>query len=298
MSAATSGREKQFVDPSLAVQYIVNGLMLGAMYSLIAVGLTLLFGVMNIVNFAHGELFMLGAYSVLLIASQHTPYLIAVLATILIMALVGLIVERVVFRLVYAAPHQNMLLISLALMLFLQGIAEILWTADSRHLNTDYLSTIQILGAPFSMQRIIIVVASVVLIGALYVFLQKTKLGKAMRATAQDGEAARLRGINPTHIFMATFAIATAMAAAAGALLAPLLSITPSMGSFPSLKGYSVVVLGGTGSLLGSLLGSLILGLSESFSYAYSPVLSNSIGFIILIVILVVRPQGLFGQKV
>ena len=281
-------------------QQFVNGLILGGAYALISVGMTMIFGIMNISNFAHGTIYMLGGYCVYFFSMAFgVPFFLAVALSILAVGLAGIAMERIVFKPVYGGPVLNDLLISLGLAVFLENGALLLWGSTSLSVKTPYTDVIiRIFSASVTLQRIIVLMASIVLIGALYGFLNSTRFGKAIVATSQNPRGAALVGVDLSRVYMATMAISSGLAGAAGALLAPIFYVFPTMGSTPLLKAFVIVVLGGMGNVQGAVVGGFLVGIAESLGGAYiSSAYKNVFAFIILIGVLLIRPQGLFGRS-
>ena len=282
------------------LQQCLNGLILGGAYALISVGMTMIFGIMNISNFAHGTIYMLGGYCIYFLSTAFkTPFLIGVAISMLVVGLIGVAIERIVFRPVYGAPVLNDLLIALGLSFVLENGALLLWGSQTKSVRTPFTDVVfHFFSVSVTLQRLIALAASVILIAGLYVFLNYTRFGKAIVATAQNPKGAALVGIDLDHIYMATFAISSGLAAAAGALLAPLFYVFPTMGSMPLLKAFVVVVLGGMGNVQGAVVGGFLVGIAESLGGAYiSSDYKNVFAFIILIGVLLLRPQGLFGRS-
>ena len=281
-------------------QQLVNGLILGGAYALISVGMTMISGIMNISNFAHGTIYMLGGYGVYFFSMAFgVPFFLAVALSILAVGLAGIAMERMVFKPIYGGPVLNDLLISLGLAVFLENGALLLWGSTSLSVKTPYTDVIiRIFSASVTLQRIIVLGASLVLIGALYAFLNSTRFGKAIVATSQNPRGAALVGVDLSRVYMATMAISSGLAAAAGALLAPIFYVFPTMGSTPLLKAFVIVVLGGMGNVQGAVVGGFLVGVAESLGGAYiSSAYKNVFAFIILIGVLLIRPQGLFGRS-
>ncbi len=282
------------------LQQVVNGLVLGGAYALISVGMTMIFGIMNISNFAHGTIYMLGGYSVYFLSTVFKqPFFLAVALAMFVVGLVGIAMERIVFRPVYGGPVLNDLLIALGLSFVLENGALLLWGSQTKSVRAPYTDVVlRFAGVAVTLQRLIVLLASVVLIAALYLFLNRTRYGKAIVATSQNPKGAALVGIDLDRVYMGTFAISSALAAAAGALLAPLFYVFPTMGSMPLLKAFVVVVLGGMGNVQGAVVGGFLVGIAESLGGAYiSSDYKNVFSFVILIAVLLIRPQGLFGRS-
>ncbi|MCB2192375.1 MAG: branched-chain amino acid ABC transporter permease [Deltaproteobacteria bacterium] len=282
------------------VQQLINGLIMGGAYALISIGLTMIFGIMNFTNLAHGAIYMLGGYAMYMASTvAGLPFFVSVAVSIVGVGLMGVLMDRLVFRSVYKGPELNTLLISLGMMMFLENGALLLWGSQTLTVAAPYGDTVfKVLGASMTLQRLVVLIASFVLIGGLYLFLNTTRQGKAVLATAQNPTGASLVGIHIPHIYMLTFGIGSALAGAGGALLAPLFYVFPTMGSMPLLKSFVVVVLGGMGNVQGAVVGGFLVGIAESLGGAYlSSDYKNAFAFIILIAVLVIRPQGLFGRS-
>ena len=282
------------------LQQVVNGLILGGAYALISIGMTMIFGIMNIANLAHGTLYMLGGYCIYFLSTVYgQPFFLAVALSIFIVGLFGIAIERIVFRPIYGGPVLYDLLIASGLMVFLENGALLLWGSQTKSVRAPYTDmVIHFFSVSVTMQRVIVLLASLILIAALYLFLNFTRFGKAIVATSQNPKGASLVGIDLTKIYMLTFAISSGLAAAAGALLAPMFYVFPTMGSMPVLKAFVVVVLGGIGNVQGAVVGGFLIGIAESLGAAYiSSDYKNAFSFIIFIGVLLIRPQGLFGKS-
>jgi branched-chain amino acid transport system permease protein len=280
------------------IQLTVNGLLLGGIYSLISIGLTLIFGVTRIINFAHGEFLMLAMYAAfwLFQLGGVDPYLSLLIVTpMLFMA--GLISERLVIHPILDAPSSMQIFSTVGLSVALQNAALFFWTADYRSIKTAYsTNTILASGILISFPRLITFVATVLISWTLFVFLKKTYLGKAIRAVAQNRTASTLMGINIRKIYLFTFGLGTALVGIAGSLLMPVYYVFPTVGGLFVLTAFVVVVLGGMGNMTGALVGGLIIGLVESYSGFYlATQLKEAIYFIIFILVLFLKPSGLFG---
>ncbi len=287
---------------AVLLQQCINGLMLGGTYALIAIGYTLIFGVLNLLHMAHGEVFMIGAFvglTVVLLAKL--PLWAAMIAAMVGAGVVGIIVELIAFRpLQRKALHITPLITTLAVALILQDIALKLFGGE----QTGFPQTIRVVNFTIGPVRIstlqlFIIGSSVVLMVLLYLFVEKTKMGKAMRAMAESTQTARLLGINVDSVTLVTFGLASALAGAAGVLVGLAYNaITPFMGVQMGLKGIVVMMLGGTGNVIGAMLGGLILGEIEVLSVAYlSSSYRDAFAFGILILIILFRPAGLMGSR-
>lgn len=282
------------------IQQFINGLVLGGAYSLISVGLTMSFGIMNITNFSHGTLYMLGGYAMYFMSTVwNMPFFLSVALAVLTVGILGIVFERIVFRKVYEGPEINSLLISLGLLIFLENSALLLWGSEVVSVKAPYNNIIiTLFSAKITLQRLVVLISSLSIIAMLYYFLNYTKYGKSISATAQNPKGAMLVGIDIPEIYMSTFAISAGLAAAGGALLAPLFYVYPTMGSMPLLKAFVVVVLGGMGNVQGAVVGGFLVGIVESLGGAYiSSDYKNAFAFVILIGVLLIRPQGIFGRN-
>jgi branched-chain amino acid transport system permease protein len=281
------------------LQLIINGLLLGGMYALISIGLTLIFGVLEIINFAHGEFLMLAMYAAFWLFQLYgiDPYLSMVIILPLFF-LIGVLVQRVTIQPIINAPPLNQIFMTVGLSMVLQNVALFVWTADYRTVKTTYSGlTLKTAGLLISFPRLVAFLLAMGLIAALLIFLKKTYTGKAIRALAQERKAAMLMGINVYRTYQIAFGIGSACVGAAGAMLIPVYFVFPSVGSLFVLIAFVVVILGGYNSLIGSLIGGLMIGVVESFSgFFISPHLKEAIYFVIFILILLFKPAGLFGR--
>jgi branched-chain amino acid transport system permease protein len=281
-------------------QLLISTVMLGGIYALIAVGLTLIFGIMRVVNFAHGEFLMLGMY---LAYWSFTlwgldPYFVLLVAVPLFFA-IGLGVYALVMRGVIHASHNVQIFTTVGLSTALQNVALVFWTGDFRFVRPWESSiVIRIFGAAFNLSQVIAFAVALLFTLALFAFMKWTHTGRVMRATAQDGEAATLMGINTDRVYRLAFAIGIACVGVAGVLMSPLYSVYPTAGLQFVLLAYVVVVLGGLGDMVGALLGALIVaGVEVIGSYVFGSAWKEVIYFVLFIAVLVFRPAGLFGQR-
>jgi branched-chain amino acid transport system permease protein len=281
-------------------EQLVNGSMMGSIYVLMALGMMLIYGVMHVLNFAHGVLFMLGGYLAHLFFVRLTgDYVLAVLLSMAALALVGLALERGVFR----ALRDNVrmqIVASLGLILVIQNGVIALWGPTALSMRPASVETLVRLGPlSFTLQHFVIIGAVTLSVAALYLFLVFTRLGTALRATSQNPEAARVVGVNPDAVYMLSFAIACALGGLGGALLGPLFLIFPQMGDAPLLKALAAIVIGGMGSIPGAIVGGLAIGIAEALSTLAIPTdYRDTVVFALLILMLLVRPWGLFGVRV
>jgi branched-chain amino acid transport system permease protein len=283
----------------LLLQSIVSGLLMGGVYSLVAVGLSLIFGVMRIINFAHGSFMMLGMFTTywLYVLLGVDPYL-SLLLSIPLLFLIGLVAERFLIEKVLAAPEYNQLLLTLGLSMFIENFALLIWSPNYRTLNIPYVNKAATVGTVMiSYPKVIAFVFAIVLTAALYLFLKRTDLGKAIRAASEEKEGALTVGINLKRIYYIAFGIGTACVGAAGTLTAPFFYVNPHVGGIFVITAFVIVVLGGMGNLIGALVGGLIIGLAESLGAAFIPgQLKQFIIYFIFILVLLFKPEGLFGR--
>ncbi len=285
----------------MLLQTILNGLIVGGVYALVALGLTLIFGILHIPNFSHGPVFMVGAFlSYFLIIKFGLSYFEALIVSMILTALLNMIIEKVFFRPLRLSQGHFLLIAALGVYIILENITLILVGPDPRPLPSPLIDRVIDLGViSVTYQRITSLLVAVGFIILLQVFIKKTRSGKAMRAMAQDREAAYLMGIKIDRVASLTFAIGGALAAVAGTLLGPIFFVYPSMGYFPVLKAFVIIVLGGLGSIPGAIYGGLILGLSENLGAGYiSAAYRDGFAFAVLIGVLLIRPSGLFGERV
>jgi len=283
---------------TLLPQVIINGVTLGTNYILMALGFTLIFGVLRIVNFAHGEFYMLGAFFVLTaIVKFEVNYLLAAIIAVLAIGLLGYFTEEVIFRRFRDKELEGMI-IALGLSILLQNLGLVAWGPYDLSIPPVFTGVLKIGTLFYPMERLMVVLLSFLLMAGFYLFLKKTRLGLAIQAIAQDTEIARVQGMRINRLYPLAFAVGTGLAAAAGAVIGPLFQLNPWMGIMPQVKAFIVVILGGIGSIPGAFLGGLILGVAESFVSTYaSKALADLLGFILVIGILLFRPSGLFGRS-
>jgi len=287
------------MDLAIFAQVIANGILTGGLYALIAVGLTLIFGVMRVINFMHGETLMLGSYLTYFLFTLYgiDPFFSLPLAIFALFTL-GVAIQRFFINPVIDAPHLNQILLTFGLVLIIQNLALILWTGNYVSMTTHY-SGISIKLGPLSLglTRLLGLVIAISLTILLTLVLKKTEWGKSVRAVTQDREAAMLMGVNVNRVNLLAFGVGSAMGGAGGVVTSMIMYIFPLVGMLFILKAFAIVVLGGFGSIAGAVVGSLILGLTESIVTNYVPSgsgWSEGVSFVILILILVLRPKGLF----
>jgi branched-chain amino acid transport system permease protein len=284
----------------LFFQQLVNGIMLGAAYSLVALGLTLIYGILHIPNFAHGHKYMWAAFtSLFLVVNFHTNYWVSLLIAMVVLGLVGAGVERLVYRPLRNVPHINSFIAAIGLLLALESLSLIFWGADFRRFPTLYDKPIHIFGVAITLQRLLVIIAAALFIILLQLFIKRTWLGATIEAVAQNPEGAQLVGISIDRVSSLTFGIGTALAAAAATLIAPIFLVYPTMGSMPNLKAFVVIIIGGMGSILGAVIGGFMLGLIEALGGGYiSTDYKDLFAFGALVTFLTLRPMGLFGKGV
>lgn len=281
------------------LQHLVNALILGSTYALLGIGLTLIFGIMRVVNFTHGELYALGAYAVFFLeVSLGVNFFLALVLAVIVGCAVGAVIEFVLLRPLLDADIDTTMLVMIGAWIVMQNTELLYWGGVSKAIMTPFPEEPLQIGPVFvSWLRLFVLVVALILIGATYALINRTKLGKAMRATFQDRDTAALMGVNIKGIYTATFAIGSGLAAAAGALLGPVFLVTPSMGDLASLKAFAIVILGGLGNITGATLGGFILAFVEEIGAGYiSSGYRDAMGFLIIIIVLLFKPTGLFAR--
>jgi len=283
----------------LLLQTIVNATYAASYMALIAVGLVLIFGVMGVINFAHGELYMAGAYTVVaLYAGFGVSFFVAVAAGLVFVGALGLIMEYALFRPLRDNPLGG-LIASIGFLLILQTIAVLGFGVQMEHVPPATQEKIVFAnGVVLTYQRAYVIVATVVLLGALWLFLRKSKFGWALRACAQDREAAQLQGMSINHTARLAMFIGAGLAGVAGALTAPLVSPTPYMGHSVIITAFIIIIVGGIGSLEGAVLAAILYAFVYTFvTTIYDGTLANIVGLLLMLIVLIVKPTGLFGAK-
>jgi branched-chain amino acid transport system permease protein len=282
----------------LFFQELLNGVVVGSLYALVALGLALVYGTMQIPNFAHGHLYMLGAYVAFFgVTVAHLTYWPAMLLAVVVLAALGVVLERLVFRPLRDAPEVNAIIAAVGVLFFLQALAQALFGGDFRVLPTPYDHVVHVAGLIATQQQLIVIAAAVALMLALFFFLKRTLTGATIEAVAQNRAGAALVGIDTDRVSMLVFAISAGLAAAAATLIASISLISPTMGFSVILKAFAIVVLGGMGSVPGAIVGAYVLALAESFGGTYiSTSYEDAIAFAVLVVILTFKPTGLFAK--
>ena len=285
------------------LSYLISGVSLGSVYAIIALGYTMVYGIAKMLNFAHGDVIMVGGYiSLLAMSSLGLPWWVGVLLAMVVCTVLGVIIEGLAYKPLRAAPSLAVLITAIGVSYFLQNAAQLIWGASPMSYTPIVSGSLQLFGEQLSISYVsllTIVVCAVIMVG-LTLFTSKSKMGKAMRACSEDKGAAQLMGINVNRTISLTFAIGSALAAIAGVLLCSFnTSLMPTTGSMPGIKAFTAAVFGGIGSIPGAFLGGILLGIIEALAKAYiSTQLANSIVFAMLIIMLLVRPAGLLGRYV
>ncbi|MFR5781028.1 MAG: branched-chain amino acid ABC transporter permease [Oscillospiraceae bacterium] len=285
------------------LSYLISGVSLGSVYAIIALGYTMVYGIAKMLNFAHGDVIMVGGYiSLLAMSSLGLPWWVGVLLAMVVCTVLGVIIEGLAYKPLRAAPSLAVLITAIGVSYFLQNAAQLIWGASPMSYTPIVSGSLQLFGEQLSISYVsllTIVVCAVIMVG-LTLFTSKSKMGKAMRACSEDKGAAQLMGINVNRTISLTFAIGSALAAIAGVLLCSFnTSLMPTTGSMPGIKAFTAAVFGGIGSIPGAFLGGILLGIIEALAKAYiSTQLANSIVFAVLIIMLLVRPAGLLGRYV
>ena len=286
------------------ISNLISGIRLGSIYAIIALGYTMVYGIAKMLNFAHGDVIMIGAYSAFVaLYRANLPLPIALIISIIICTLLGVIIERLAYKPLRQASSLAVLITAIGVSYFLQNLALLIWGSAAKIFPTilDY-GSINLFNdqLKISYQMLITITVCIVIMILLNLFIKKTKIGKAMRACSEDKEAAALMGINVDNIISLTFAIGSGLAAVAALLLcAAYPTVTPTLGSMPGIKAFTAAVIGGIGSIPGALLGGLLLGVIEIIVKAYGlSELTDAIAFGVLILVLLFKPTGLLGKKV
>jgi branched-chain amino acid transport system permease protein len=279
-------------------QGIFNGLVMGWIYVLVALGLTMVFSIMRIVQFAHGEIYMLGAYCTYWIAVVlGLNVFVALLLAAIVMGLVGVILEKILFR-QFRGQIEGSIIVAIGLILLMQTIAAIGFGTQDKWIPTTIPGALNIWSIKIPWERALSVITGIILVLALFLFIRRTKIGQAMIATSQDIEAATLQGIDVNRVSMVCMAIGCALAAIAGGLMGAIFGVQPVMGSYAMEKGIAVIILGGLGSIWGAVIGGLLLGLIDGLiPLGSNTTVASIIGFSVIVLILIVKPKGLLGHE-
>lgn len=284
---------------SLITQLILNSIIAGSIYALVAIGYTMVYGVLKFINFAHGELAMVGAYiTFVLLNILGVPIVPSITISIFSVAILGILIEKIAYKPLREAPRLAPLITAIAVSIFLQSVVVLILGARTKTLKIGATKGLEFLGAYITPIQIIVIVTSVVLMILLHLYLKHTKMGKAMRATSDDMTIASVVGINVDTVISSVFGIGSALAAVAGILIAFETNLNPTMGFFIGIKAFAAAVVGGIGSVRGAMLGGFIIGFSENFGIWFIPTgYKNSVAFVILVLVLLLKPSGLYGMK-
>ena len=280
----------------ILLQPLVYGLQLGVTYILLALGLTVIFSIMNVINLAHGEFYMLGAFTVFYVNGLlKINYFVALLISVVVVAAIGIFFERIFFR-----PARGQVvptvIVGIGLMWLLQTAAQLIFGAQPRGMKEVFQGSVSFLNINLSDSRIVAGMISIVLVAAVYLFIYKTKQGKAIQAVAQDREAAMTLGIDVGKVGTLGFGLGCGLAGAAGGIMAPIFFVEPTMGTTTLVKSMSIIILGGVGSIPGAALGGLILGIVESYGQTFLGYSATTFPFLIILLILVFKRTGLMGR--
>ncbi len=283
------------------LEQLIHGLTLGSMYAMVAAGLALMFGVVRLINFAHGEFFMLGAYAFwFAYRAVGLPYPVAGLVAAVVMGGFGIVYERTVIRSILDRSWHVQLIATLATSITLTNLAVIVFGAQAKEVPTVLSARILEIGElRIAWHRLLVLGMSLLVFAALHWFVRRTKTGKAMRAMSQNREACAVVGVDVERVALATFALSAVLAGGAAALVTPLFSIFPDMGALLTLKAFAAVIVGGFGYVQGAIAASFLIGVTESLAAGYiSYAYKDAIAFVIMIAVLLWRPQGLFGRRI
>ncbi|MDN3015833.1 branched-chain amino acid ABC transporter permease [Neobacillus sp. NRS-1170] len=280
------------------VDQLINGIVLGSIYALMAIGYTMVWNVLRFINFAHGEVYMGGAFVSLYLLLLDTPIWLAYLGGVCAGAFLGYLMEKVVYMRMRKAPKLNLLIAAIGISIVLQNVAQYIWGATPERLNSPFLSkNFTIADMEINQHYVFIIILTILVMIVLELFMNRTLMGKAVQAASQDINATQLMGINANKIISITFAIGSAVGALAGILVGPVFLVYPTMGVFAGLKGFTASVMGGMGNIPGAMIAGLLLGIIESFAAGFiSSGYRDAVAMVILLFILLVRPQGIFGK--
>ncbi len=286
------------------LQYLINGISIGSVYAIIALGYTMVYGIAKMLNFAHGDIIMVGAYVSFCVTNYlGLPAIVSVLAAMAVCTLLGIVIEGLAYKPLRGTPSLAVLITAIGVSYFLQNAAQLIWSSSPKNF-TSIISAGSITlfdgGIVITAEVLLTVAVSVLVMIGLTLFTSKTRTGKAMRAVSEDRDAAQLMGINVNRTISTTFAIGSALAAVAGVLLCSTVpTLQPTTGAMPGIRAFTAAVFGGIGSIPGAMLGGILLGIIETFSKVYlSTQFSDAIVFSVLIIILLVKPAGLLGKQI
>lgn len=286
------------------LQYLINGISIGAVYAIIALGYTMVYGIAKMLNFAHGDVIMVGAYISFCVTNYlHLPAVVAVVAAIVLCTILGIVIEGLAYKPLRGTPSLAVLITAIGVSYFLQNSAQLIWgSAPKNFTSIVTFAPLHLFNGRITVtdEVIVTVLVSILVMVCLTLFTSKTRTGKAMRAVSEDRDAALLMGINVNQTISTTFAIGSALAAVAGVLLCSTVpTLAPTTGSMPGIRAFTAAVFGGIGSIPGAMVGGILLGVIEALSKAYLPnQFSDAIVFGVLILVLLVKPTGLFGKQI
>ena len=284
----------------MLLQQLINGLTQGSLYALVAIGFVIIFGTMNLVTFAHGEVYMVGAFmGYFALTLWNLPWPVALMMGMAAGWILGVLMEKIVFRPMRNLGHMPPLLITIGMSIILKEAVMIVWGAENRPVPSLFGQTIQVGNSQISLLQLVIMGIVVMLIVGLQLLIQGTKIGRAMRATAQDHEAAQAMGVNADRVFNIAFGLASLLGGAGGVLVGIYYNaVSATMGGTAGMKGFAACIFGGLTSIPGAILGSLIIGVVENLTVQYiASGYRDIIGFLVMVAVLIVRPQGLLGSK-
>ncbi|HIT34805.1 MAG TPA: branched-chain amino acid ABC transporter permease [Candidatus Faecousia intestinigallinarum] len=286
------------------LQYLVNGISIGSVYAIIALGYTMVYGIAKMLNFAHGDIIMVGAYISFSVTNYlGLPAILSVIISMAVCTALGVVIEGLAYRPLRGTPSLAVLITAIGVSYFLQNAAQLIWSSSPKNFTSIVnLAPLTLFGGQLVITGEVLttVLVSILVMVGLMLFTGKTRTGKAMRAVSEDRDAAQLMGIPVNRTISITFAIGSALAAVAGVLLCSTVpTLQPTTGAMPGIRAFTAAVFGGIGSIPGAMLGGILLGLIETFSKAYiSPQFSDAIVFSVLIIILLVKPAGLLGKQI
>ena len=286
------------------LQYTINGISIGAVYAIIALGYTMVYGIAKMLNFAHGDVIMVGAYISYCVTSYlQLPVFVSILAAMGVCVVLGVLIEGLAYRPLRGAPSLAVLITAIGVSYFLQNAAQLIWGTSPKNFQSIIsFAPMKLFDGQITItgEVLVTIVASAVIMVGLTLFTGRTKMGKAMRAVSEDRDAAQLMGIHVNRTISVTFAIGSGLAAVAGILLCSTVpTLQPTLGSMPGIRAFTAAVFGGIGSIPGAMLGGILLGIIETFSKVYiSTQFSDAVVFFVLIVVLLVKPSGLLGKTV
>ena len=291
--------ERHGITMELILSTLINGLSLGGIYAMIALGYTMVYGIAKMINFAHGDIIMVGGYVIYVFMATHNP-LLAVLMAVVFCVILGVVIEKVAYKPLRGASPLAVLITAIGISYLLQSLAQIIFGSANKMVTVYDFGSVEFLGVKVQVSALVTLAVTVVVMIALTLFVKCTRIGRAMIAVSEDKGAAQLMGINVNGIITITFAIGSALAALAGLfylLKAP--SISSTLGAMPGIKAFTAAVIGGIGSIPGAMLGGILLGVVECISYKITAIApyTDAIEFSILIIILLVRPTGFLGKK-